>query len=138
VLACAAPLAMEQARAAPAGPLADRYPGDAGIEKDPAVLFAEGFEGEALPQAAYAQPGGFYDLNGWPALLRVAAGAAAGAKCLELVHPANATSPQWLHRRFAGSDAVYVRFYGKFAADWTWAPMGSHDTFLFAGAYGNR
>ena len=49
--------------------LADRYPGDVGIEKDPAVIFAEGFEGEALPQVAYEKPGGFYDLKAYPELM---------------------------------------------------------------------
>jgi hypothetical protein len=116
--------------------IAASYPGDVGIEKDPDVIFAEGFEGEALPQAAWEKPGGFYDLKAYPALMRFTdKEAAMGARSLELVHPKDAISPQWMHRRFEGTDTVYVRLYRKFEKDWEWAPMGCHDTFLFAGEY---
>ncbi len=116
--------------------IASRYLGDVVIEKDPDVLFAEGFEADPLPVAPWEKPGGFYDLKGHPARLHPTdREAAVGTRSLELVHPSGSTSPQWMHRRFAGSDTVYTRFYRKFAADWTWAPMGCHDTYLFAGEF---
>ena len=118
--------------------IAAKYPGDRGIDKDPAVIFAEDFEEQQLPQADYGRPGGFYDMNGYPELMhQTATEAAAGQHCLELIHKAGVVSPQWMHRKFPGQDTIYVRFYRKFAPDWAWAPLGIHDTIIHAGKYGN-
>lgn len=116
--------------------LAAKYPGDQGIEKDPSVLFAEGFEGKDLPVAGYGKPGGFYDLQGVPKLMYPTdKEAAVGKQSLELFHPQSVISPQWFHRSFPGQDTVYVRFYRKFEKDWVWPVLGQHDTYLFAGKY---
>lgn len=116
--------------------IAAKYPGDMGIEKDPAVVFAEGFEEEQLPTAGYEQPGGFYDTKGYPDLMhRTATDPVVGKHCLELIHKAGVVSPEWMHRKFPGQDTLYVRFYRKFATDWVWAPLGIHDTIIFAGKY---
>ena len=64
-----APCVFGQQAPPQAAGLAARYPGDRGIEKDPSVIFAEGFEGKNLPTAEYGKPGGFYDLNGYPKLM---------------------------------------------------------------------
>ena len=118
--------------------LAAKYPGDVGLEKDPAVIFAEGFEGGQLPTVGYEELGGFYDLKGYPKEMCITdKEAAVGKHSLELVHPAGIVSPQWLYRKFPGQDAVYVRFYRKYERDWAWPPLGAHDTLLFAGRYDN-
>ncbi|MCI0541001.1 MAG: carbon-nitrogen hydrolase family protein, partial [Verrucomicrobiales bacterium] len=116
--------------------IAAKYPGDAGIERDPAVLFAEDFEGGNLPAADWEKEGGFYDVKGYPKEMRITdQEAALGRHSLELIHPEGVVSPQWLHRKFPGQDTVHVRFYRKFEKDWVWPPLGAHDTFLFAGRY---
>lgn len=103
---------------------------------DPPVLFAEDFEGTRLPAADYGKEGGFFDQKGWPGEMRITdREAAVGRRSLELVHPAGVVSPQWIHRAFPGQETVHVRFYRKFARDWAWAPLGIHDTLLFAGKY---
>jgi len=127
------------AAAPPQGPgLAAGYPGDIGIEKDPAVIFAEGFEGGEIPTVGYEKTGGFFDLKGYPKEMHITDKVAAvGSRSLELIHPAKVISPQWMHRKFPGEDVVYVRFYRKFARDWVWPRLGAHDTLLFAGKYAN-
>lgn len=132
----AAPHGFGQETTGQAGGIAARYPGDRGIEEDPSVIFAEGFEGSDLPTAAYGKSGGFYDLQGYPKLMYPTdKEAAVGKQCLEMVHPQNVISPQWLHRSFPGHDTVYVRFYRKFEKDWVWPVLGQHDTIVFAGKY---
>jgi len=131
-----APRGLSQESPGQAVGLAAKYPGDKGIEGDPAVIFAEGFEAKDLPTAQYGKPGGFYDLNGYPKLMYLTGSeAAVGKQCLEMVHPQNSISPQWLHRSFLGEDTVYVRFYRKFERDWVWPVLGQHDTLIFAGKY---
>lgn len=133
----------EEGAAPAAGPpeglgLAAKYPDDAGIERDPEVIFAEGFENGEIPTVGYEQTGGFFDLKGYPKLMHITdREAAVGGHSLELIHPAKVISPQWMHRKFPGEDVVYVRFYRKFSPDWVWPPLGAHDTLLFAGKYAN-
>jgi hypothetical protein len=116
--------------------LAARYPGDLGIDTDPAVIFAEGFEGGQIPTVRDGQVGGFFDLKGVPKEMYItSAEAAVGGHSLELLHTRGVISPQWFHHTFPGQDTVYVRFYRKFATDWVWPPLGMHDTILFAGKY---
>lgn len=130
------PRAFGQQSATQSAGLAARYPGDNGIEKDPSVIFAEGFEGKDLPTVEYGKAGGFYDLNGYPKLMHLTdKEAAVGKQCLELIHPQNVISPQWFHRSFPGQNALYVRFYRKFERDWVWPVLGQHDTLIFAGKY---
>ena len=130
------PRAFGQQSATQSAGLAARYPGDNGIEKDPSVIFAEGFEGKDLPTVEYGKAGGFYDLNGYPKLMHLTdKEAAVGKQCLELIHPQNVISPQWFHRSFPGQDALYVRFYRRFERDWVWPVLGQHDTLIFAGKY---
>ncbi len=118
--------------------IAANYADDVGIEQDKAVLFAEGFENGRIPTVGYGKVGGFYDLQGHPRLMRITnAEAAVGKHSLELTHPAGVISPQWMHRRFPGTDTIYVRFYRKFARDWVWPPRGAHDTMITAGRYDN-
>ena len=116
--------------------LADKYPGDQGIEKDPAIIFAEGFEAGQIPTVDSGKIGGFYDLKGHPKDMHITVNEAeAGGHSLELVQPKGVVSPQWMHRNFPGQDTIYVRFYRKYAQDWVWPPTGAHDTLLFAGRY---
>ena len=51
--------------------LAAKYPGDVDIEKDPAVIFAEGFGSGEIPTVDCEQMGGFFDLHGYPGLMHV-------------------------------------------------------------------
>jgi len=121
-----------------AGTLASRYPGDAGIEKDPAVIFAESFEGGKVPTTGYGKVGGFYDLKGLGKVMDITdKEAATGTHSLELIHTKDVISPQWMHRKFPGVDEVHVRFYRKYAEDWLWPVQGAHDTLIFAGKYAN-
>ena len=52
-----APRGLSQESPGQAVGLAAKYPGDKGIEGDPAVIFAEGFEAKDLPTAQYGKPG---------------------------------------------------------------------------------
>ncbi len=129
------PASGKTAASEPAG-LAVQYPQDEGLERDAQVIFAEGFEGGALPEVGWEQLGGFYDLNGYPDWMHITdQEAAVGRHSLELVHPAHEVSPQWLHRKFPGQDTLFLRFYRKFEPGWVWAPWGIHDTYVFAGRY---
>jgi hypothetical protein len=107
-----APRALGQQAPPQAAGLAARYPGDRGIEKDPGVIFAEGFEGKDLPTVEYGKPGGFYDLNGYPKVMYFTGKeAAVGKQCLELLHPEKVISPAWFHRNFPGQDTVVSTRY---------------------------
>jgi hypothetical protein len=109
---------------------------DQNLENDPKTIFYEDFEKGQIPVVDYENTGGFYDLNGYPDLMYITGKeAAVGSHSLELVHPAGVISPQWLHRKFPGSDSIFVRFYRKWEKDWVWPPLGAHDVLIFAGRY---
>jgi hypothetical protein len=89
--------------------LAAKYPGDRGIEKDPAVLFHEDFERDNLSNWGEKKE---------PVALTSTA-PNSGAKCVEMpMHRGKDTGGhliKWLAR---GADTIYVRFYVKFSSDY--------------------
>ncbi|MFH1071497.1 MAG: hypothetical protein V1794_17900 [Candidatus Glassbacteria bacterium] len=109
---------------------------DDAVKNDPNIIFYEDFENQDIPTVDYGDTGGFYDLNGYPDQMYITGSeAAVGSHSLELIHPAGVISPQWMHRKFFGVDSIFVRFYRKYDKDYVWPPLGSHDTYIFAGNY---
>lgn len=92
--------------------LAAKYPGDAGIERDPAVLFADNFESG--------------DLKKWDERRGTAASSTAhphsGNGCvhmpMERGKNQGGDTIKWF---LPGADAVYARFYVKFSANYQYA-----------------
>jgi hypothetical protein len=110
--------AAEAERALPEGPgLAANYPGDAGIERDRRVLFAENFEkGEIADLSKHWE-----EVNNQRGkVLELAddvSTASAGKRSLQVTGTLGANSGGHLYTRFADSDKAFVRFYTKFAPD---------------------
>jgi hypothetical protein len=98
------------------GGLAARYPGDRGIEKDPAVIFTENFEESSLDAVA----------SRWESvqdkeIMSLSAdvpSASVGARSLLMSHVGGQGNGGNLYRRLMpGYDKLYVRFYVKFDPD---------------------
>jgi len=111
--------------------IAAKYPGDAGIEKDPAVVFREDFEDDRLTER------GWYDLAGWGEKLVITGeDKATGAKCIKIVYPKGGTGPWFRAPHFKhGYETMHVRYYRKWADGWDWTGPGDgngHDTRLVA------
>ena len=98
--------------------LAARYPEDAGIEEDPAVVFADGFEGfedDAIFTEAPQQKGMKWD-EAWHTvrITREPANVHGGKQAVEIRHEKPMTS-QGTGKVFAeGFERLYVRYYMKF------------------------
>ena len=104
------PAALACVAAEPAG-LSARYPGDAGIEKDPAVFFADNFESG--------------DMQKWDQVRRSVVTNEtphAGRYCvkMEMVRGKN-TGGDAIKWFLPGADRVYVRFYVKFSSDYQYS-----------------
>ena len=89
--------------------LAARYPGDAGLDKDPAVLFADNFESGDMKK--WDQHRGRVVLTtngpnhgGWCVQMSMERGRNHGGDAIKWFMP--------------GADAVYARFYVKFSSDY--------------------
>ena len=89
--------------------LSAKYPGDAGIARDPAVLFAEDFESGDMKK--WDQVRGDVSVTGekpsagrWCVRMRMQRGANTGGDAIKWFMP--------------GADAVYARFYVKFSPDY--------------------
>ncbi len=96
--------------------LAERYPGDVGIEKDPRVVFAENFEVD--------DPAGVtkrWETASGPENLSLDADVPAGSggkKSLLVTHTGGMGTGGQLYRRLKpGYDKLYARFYVKFDPD---------------------
>jgi hypothetical protein len=104
--------------AAPSGAgIAARYPGDVGIEADPDVIFADGFEtyGSA---ADLTQKWDNYFQASQTKIVTDAANVKAGAKALELTLPQQNTELSNAVQKILTTelDQLYLRFYSKFDA----------------------
>ena len=132
VPAPAASLAAEPASPPPALPegnagLAARYPGDVGIAKAPAVLFADGFEGAAAPEDLARTWDAVYHAH----CTRIAEepeNVHAGRRALEFRVPRQAAA---LHNTAAKQfkdeqDVVFLRFYSKLEKGFDMAGGGYH------------
>ena len=95
--------------------IAAKHPNDYGIDKDPAVIFADGFEDDASPADLHAKWSGVFGDQD----MRIATEAAlvhSGRRALEISMPRQGT-PQssGLQTVFKQEyDAVFLRFYSKF------------------------
>ena len=107
-------LAAQGAQESDGGPgLAWRYPGDKGIESDPAVVFAEDFE-EASLDAVWSR---WEDVQSQEimSLSPDVPLVASGARSLLMAHVGGKGNGGYLYRRLPpGYDKLYVRFYVKF------------------------
>lgn len=94
--------------AAADAPLADRYPNDRGIEKDPSVLFADNFESGTMSK--------WEDVRAAVVTDETAHAGACSVK-MEMVRGKSngADAKKWFQ---PGADTVYVRFYVKFSSDY--------------------
>ncbi len=96
--------------------IAAKYPGDAGIEKDPNVVFTESFEAGniAAVQKRWTLA---HDTKGHK-LAGDVARASAGKRCYEMTGILDKQPGGYLFQVFKdGLDEAYLRFYTKFASD---------------------
>ncbi len=124
-LAFGACLLTAVAAPAPLG-LAAKYPGDVGIEKDPAVLFADGFESGDWKK--WEEEKGSVEI--------VEEHPNSGGKCarMEMVRGKN-TGGHLVKWFMPGADTVYARFYVRFSADYQYC---HHFVWLLANQSKNR
>ena len=106
--------------------IAARYPGDRGIEKDPAVLWHEDFEGGALKR---------WDETKGPVAITTEA-PNSGVRCVEIpMHRGRDTGGHLIEWFSPGADTVYVRFYVKFSKNYRYT---HHFVTLLANPPGDR
>lgn len=98
--------------------ISERYPGDAGIEKDEDVIFAENFETGSVEQIG-KRWGYIDDKNGKVMILSDdIPPCGAGKRSLQVTATLGEDSGGSLHTTFKpGEDKVFLRFYTKFSAD---------------------
>ncbi len=111
--------------------IAARYPGDAGIERDPRVLFAESFETGGL-EALGKRWGEISNKEGKVmAFSGVVPPASVGRRSLEMTATLGENTGGHLYTRLPrGQEKVFARFYVKFAAD-----AGTIHHFVTLGGY---
>lgn len=102
----------------PEGPngLAAKYPGDAGIEKDPDVVFTENFESPSIDEVCKR----WEDIKEKEtlSLFDDRAPGSSGTKCLLQTHTGGKGTGGALYRRLLpGHDQLFARFYVKFDTD---------------------
>lgn len=97
--------------------IADRYPGDAGIANDPAVIFADDFEDYAQPSDLTRKWDHFYQPSG-TRLATEPENVFAGRQALEFTTPARqAELSHAMDKRISPElDVIYLRYYSKFQA----------------------
>jgi len=98
--------------------LSARHPGDAGIARDPAVLFAEDFEESSLEQVDKHWGGETSNKDGKVlSLSSEVPPQSPGKQSLQMTGTLGENSGGHLYTVFPGVDKAFVRFYVKFAAD---------------------
>lgn len=97
--------------------LAAKYPGDAGIQRDPAVLFAENFETGTIADLGRKWQTVGNDRNEVLAFSDDVPDRAAGTRSLQVTGTLGKNSGGYLYTNFRGVDRAFLRFYTKFAAD---------------------
>jgi hypothetical protein len=103
------------------GTLVARYPGDAGIEGDPAVVWAEGFE-QGSVAAVTARYDNWKNAGGMALVADVPPGSA-GLASLRMT--AGAAMPATdLYKRLPDRDEIYARWYVKYQAGVQWHHSG--------------
>jgi len=97
--------------------LAEKYPGDEGIENDPDVLFAENFE-EGTVDEICKRWDSFKNKDGKVmAISDDSPEGSGGSRSLKMTGTLGENSGGDLYTRFPSQDKAYLRFYTKFAAD---------------------
>jgi len=128
---CAATLCAAAAEETAEAGIASKYVKDAGIAKDPDVIFYEDFEDDQL------RARGWYDLHGWgKALVVTDEQKATGKKSIKIVYEKGGTGPWFRAPHFKhGIETMHVRYYRKWMDGWNWKGPGDgngHDTRLVA------
>lgn len=111
------------------GVLAERYPGDDNIASDPAVVFAENFEGAAVSAIAarYEQVKNTAGM----ALVADVPARSSGQTSLQLTAGGGGPAATDLYKKLApGYQALYLRYYVKYAGAPIW-----HHTGVWIGGY---
>jgi hypothetical protein len=131
VLAGARAVAQEAA-ALPQGPgLSAKHPGDAGIDKDPAVVFAESFEGSTLDELAKRWTTVSNKDGKVLALSTDVPRGTSGRQSIEMTATLGLNEGGYLFNTWkSGVDRAYLRFYTKFAPD-----FGYEHHFVELGGY---
>ena len=117
--------------------LAAKYPGDQGIEGDPAVVFADGFEeieGAAMATGTQEQKGKKWDSAfGTVTITQEPENVHSGSKAVQIEHE-RPGSHNSVKRFEDGFDTLYLRYYMKYAREFP----GCHHTgmCILAGAPG--
>jgi len=107
--------------------IAAKYPGDLGIETDPAVVFADGFEeleDVAMDTSSYEQTGKKWD-NAWgmSQVTRDPENVHSGKQAIEITH--KQPRSHGAEKRFdPGFDCLFVRYYMKYVKEYP----GCHHT----------
>ncbi len=107
--------------------LASRYPGDRGIERDPAVVWAEGFE-----EGSVAAVAARYDDRKNPAGMALVPDVpprSAGASSMRMTARAAATATD-LYKQLPDQDELFARWYAKYQPGGPW-----HHTGVWIGGY---
>ncbi len=112
-----------------ASTLAARYPGDVGLDKDPAVVWYEPFE-LASVSAVAARYEDAKNLGGM-ALVSDRPGKSSGKTSMRLRAGGSGASATDLYKRFtSGYEELYLRYYAKYQSGVTW-----HHTGVWSGGY---
>ncbi len=98
-------------------PLAEKYPGDVGIERDPAVLFTDNFEAGTIEDLSRKWQAVGKDAGKVLAFSEDVPDSAAGHRSIEVTGTLGQNSGGYLYTNFRGVDRAFVRFYTKFAPD---------------------
>lgn len=92
--------------------LAASYVNDSGIADNPAVLFAEDFEGFSGSTISWSDIGAFDNVYGTLSITRDVAEVHEGAQSVEITH--TGTGTHGADKELAGHDTLFVRYYIKF------------------------
>jgi hypothetical protein len=102
--------------------LAAKYPGDVGIDQDPAVVFADGFEDledVVMETGAYEQKGKRWD-SAW-GVVRITQepeNVHSGRQAIEITHKSRQPRSHGAEKGFEpGVDVLFLRYYMKFAKE---------------------
>jgi hypothetical protein len=111
----------------PAGDLASKYPGDRGIELDPAVVWAESFE-EGSVAAVTARYDDWKNASGMALVPDVPPGSS-GAASMRMTAGASVSATD-LYKLLPDRDELFVRWYARYQPGGPW-----HHTGVWVGGY---
>lgn len=117
--------------------LAEKYPGDVGLGKDPAVLLFEDFEDDPKT-VPWMKEGGWFEITIGPGreVEVTDKTAAAGKRSLQFNLASGKKNSGRLFHLIEPDRKIHLRYYRKFVKDWKWPQgYGPHDTMVFAGDY---